>query len=52
MFLALKLLPDGAIKEIFNGPAAIAHRLTKGRKPDASGFVALLFFGRTTTSSE
>jgi hypothetical protein len=41
MFLALKLLPDGDIKEIFNGPAAVAHRLTKDRKADASGFVGL-----------
>lgn len=41
MFLALKLDPDGTIEEIFNGPASMAHRLTKGRKADASGFVGL-----------
>jgi len=41
IFLALKLLPDGTIEEIFNGPSAVAHRLTKHRKADASGFVGL-----------
>ena len=41
MFLALKLLPDGSIEEIFNGPASVSHQLTEGRKADASGFVGL-----------
>lgn len=41
MFLALKLLPDGTIEEIFNGPASVAHRLTEGRKADSAGFVNL-----------
>jgi hypothetical protein len=41
MFLALKLLPDGSIEEIFNGPASVAHQLTVGRKADSSGFVGL-----------
>ena len=41
MFLALKLLPDGSIREIFNGPASVSHQLTEGRKADASGFVGL-----------
>jgi len=41
LFLALKLLPDGSIEEIFNGPASVAHQLTMGRKADASGFVGL-----------
>jgi hypothetical protein len=41
MFLALKLLPDGSIKEIFNGPASVAHQLTVGRKADSAGFVGL-----------
>ena len=41
MFLALKLLPDGSIKEIFNGPASAAHQLTVGRKADSAGFVGL-----------
>ena len=41
MLLALKLLPDGSIREIFNGPASVAHQLTEGRKADASGFVGL-----------
>ena len=41
MLLALKLLPNGTIQEIFNGPTSIAHRLTVGRKADSAGFVAL-----------
>ena len=41
MFLALKLLPDGTIEQIFNGPASVAHRLTVGRKADSAGFVGL-----------
>jgi hypothetical protein len=41
MFLALKLLPDGSIEEIFNGPASIAYRMTDGRKADSAGFVGL-----------
>jgi hypothetical protein len=41
MFLALKLLPDGSIKEIFNGPASVSHRMTDGRKADSAGFVGL-----------
>jgi hypothetical protein len=41
MILALKLLPDGTIEEIFNGPASVAHKLTVGRKADSAGFVAL-----------
>ena len=41
MLLALKLLSDGTIQEIFNGPTSIAHRLTVGRKADSAGFVAL-----------
>jgi hypothetical protein len=41
MFLALKLLPDGSIEEIFNGPASVAHQLTVGRKADSAGFVGL-----------
>ena len=41
VFLALKLLPDGSIKEIFNGPASVAHQLTMGRKADSAGFVGL-----------
>lgn len=39
--LALKLLPDGTIEEIFNGPASVAHQLTMGRKADPAGFVGL-----------
>lgn len=41
MFLALRLLPDGTIEQIFNGPASIAHQLTVGRKADSAGFVGL-----------
>ena len=41
MFLALKLLPDGTIEQIFKGPASGAHRLTVGRKADSAGFVGL-----------
>jgi len=41
IFLALKLLPNGTIEEIFNGPASVAHKLTIGRKADASGFIGL-----------
>lgn len=41
MFLALKLHPDGAIEEIFNGPSSVAHRLTEGRKADSAGLVVL-----------
>jgi hypothetical protein len=41
MFLALKLVQDGSIEEIFNGPASVAHRLTVGRKADSAGFVGL-----------
>jgi hypothetical protein len=41
MILALKLLPDGSIEEIFNGPASVAHQLTVGRKADSAGFVGL-----------
>ena len=41
MFLALKLLPDGTVEEIFNGPASVAHQLTVGRKADSAGFVGL-----------
>ena len=41
MLLALKLLPNGSIKEIFNGPASAAHQLTVGRKADSAGFVGL-----------
>lgn len=41
IFLALKLLPNGTIEEIFNGPASVAHKLTVGRKADSAGFVAL-----------
>jgi len=41
VFLALKLLPDGSIKEIFNGPASAVHQLTVGRKADSAGFVEL-----------
>ena len=41
MFLALKLLPDGSIEEIFNGPASVSHQLTEGRKADSAGFAEL-----------
>ena len=41
MFLALKLLSDGNIEEIVNGPSSMAHQLTEGRKADAYGFVGL-----------
>jgi hypothetical protein len=41
MFLALKLLPDGSIKEIFNDSVSVAHRMTDGRKADALGFSKL-----------
>lgn len=41
MFLALKLLPNGSIEEIFNGPASVAHQLTVGRKADSARFVGL-----------
>ena len=41
VFLALKLLPNGTIEEIFNGPASVAHKLAIGRKTDSAGFVAL-----------
>jgi hypothetical protein len=41
MFLALKLLPDGTIEEIFNGPASVAHQLTLGRMADSAGIVGL-----------
>ena len=41
LLLVLKLLPDVSIEEIFNGPMAAAHELTKGRKADGSGLVGL-----------
>ena len=41
VFLALKLLPNGSIEEIFNGPALVAHQLTVNRKADSDGFVGL-----------
>ena len=41
MLLALKLLPEATIEEVFNGPMSAAHQLTKGRKADGSGLVGL-----------
>jgi len=39
--LVLKLLSDGTIEEIFNGPASVVLGLTVGKKPDRSGSVRL-----------
>jgi len=41
MLLVLKLLPDGTVEEVFNGPASAVHQLTVGRKADSAGFVGL-----------
>lgn len=41
ILLAIKLLPDGTIEEIFNGPISMALELTIGRRADSSGFVGL-----------
>jgi len=41
MLLALKLLPDGTIEEIFNGPSSMTRELTGGKQPDGAGFVSV-----------
>jgi len=39
--LALKFTESGGFEEVYNGPGAILGILLKGRRPDASGFVAI-----------
>ena len=41
MLLALKLLPDGTIEEVFNGPVFMALVLAAGKQTDTKGFVGL-----------
>ena len=41
VLLVLKLLPDGTIEEVFNGPASVVLGLTLGKKADRSGSVRL-----------
>jgi len=41
VLLVLKLLPDGTIEEVFNGPASVVLGLTVGKKADRSGSVRL-----------
>ena len=41
MLLALKLLADGTIEEVFNGPVFMALVLASGKKNDTNGLVGL-----------
>lgn len=41
MLLALKLLPDGTIEEVFNGPVFMALVLGGGKQTDTKGIVDL-----------
>lgn len=41
MLLALKLLPDGTIEEVFNGPVFMALVLGGGKQTDSKGSVGL-----------
>ena len=41
MLLALKLLPDGTIEEVFNGPVFMALVLEGGKQTDSKGSVGL-----------
>ena len=41
MLLALKLLPDGTIEEVFNGPVFMALVLGGGKQTDTKGLVGL-----------
>lgn len=41
MLLALNLLPDGTIEEVFNGPAFMALVLEGGKQTDSKGSVGL-----------
>ena len=41
MLLALKLLPDGTIEEVFNGPVFMALVLGGGKQMDTKGLVGL-----------